>query len=305
MTKWVNISELFGPTSQYQEPDKLFIDYTPDHGEVILRGEETGLVDENGNPISQQIKTEADLGGWHPSLTKKGEIFLVSHNATKVRLAFRGKKGFDGILYLLKSIGKNCYSNATLFMKGGFLTSELFKGLSGYLQGTAKEFYWLADKKVVPCARFMEFHALIINGSGNRMDPKTLMFQNCAPYIYSCEIYDSLFGAITVTCALRPIINFHSSILVNIGDEEFNGSTPQRAMKIMREDSRKAANYLFNTMLTELEDVYSGYQAIATETISLPDEYQKIRAELMAMQDKQRALLDKFNEMLQEPISKK
>lgn len=253
MATWVNIEELFKGFIQCTEPDKLFIDYIPDYGEATLSGEETGLADRGNSPISQKVKTELDLGGWHPFLTKEGRVILVSHNATKAGLTLSGKPGYDNAEELFQRIGVSCYSNKTLRTKGDCLTKKLFAGLSEWLQLTAEEYYWIANKDR---ARFhgsmADFNVFCVRG-GN---------------MNYTHLYDSNGYWYSSRCALRPYINLPSNIIVDVGDEIYDGSRPERALKIMRVDPEsipKPANgnqdstEVLNAILAEIRALRSDF----------------------------------------------
>lgn len=222
MPEWVDIRDLFKKDQRYSEPYKLFIGYTPDDGEIILSGEETGLVDEDGKPISQTIKTEIDLGGWHPTLTKEGKVILVPHNATKTRLTLMGKLGHKNIKEVLQKIGANCYSNKALGAEGGYLTEKIFRELRQWLRFTAKGIYWLAEKD----SNYAYLYVLSVGGGR----------------VSVVKLYNSNGGTYSPSYALRPNINLPSNILVYVGDEACDGSTPERAMKIMHGDSESVPN---------------------------------------------------------------
>lgn len=221
MATWVKIKELFKDHSRYHpEPEKLFIGYTPDYGEVTLNGEETGAVDESGKPISQTIKTEMDLGGWHPALTEEGKVILVPHNATETKLTIMGKLGYENSKEVLQKIGASCYSNKALKTEGAYPTLALFEGLSEWLQFTAKEIYWLAEKNREKFVIIESFYVLYVDGSD-------------VNYLYNYGFLYCLIGrAGSASYALRPYINLLSNILVDIGDKYCDGSTPERPMRI-------------------------------------------------------------------------
>lgn len=205
MSKWVRAKARMQQTKLREATEKLFIDYIPKIGCVNLTSKLTG-----GNK-GQEVKTEYDLG-WHITVLN-GKLFLISHKATSFRITLYGKIGWENSENILQKICRDCYSDTELDIVADYLTTEEFAQLSGYLQKTDEKMYCLGSKKK---SAYRLFVRCVIHG---KIERRTLY-------------YDKEDTKVELICSVRPRIELPDNVLLLTGDKEFDGSTPQKAIKI-------------------------------------------------------------------------
>ncbi len=207
MANWVNLKELFQKKEAVTDPQALFIKYRPDEGEYTFSADKTGAEKE------RKMLTERELGGWHASVTDDNKVILVADKPTMFEVKLRGSHGWANLEEILNEGIKACYSNAELKATGVIITSSVFEGLSNslidremdkcYLLGTKTEERDYLAVLGVTCGKIKEYKVAFVDGSTDE---------------YNFRI--------------RPAVLLPSNIVVNLGDAENDGSTPDKALEI-------------------------------------------------------------------------
>lgn len=213
MPKWIQVKEQMEQTDFREEIEKLFIDYTPEKGCVSLIPKLTG-VDEK-----QEVETEYNLG-WHITMLE-GKLALISHNTTSFKIMLCGETGWNNSDKVLQNICRYCYSSTELEVEANCLTSKEFAQLGKYLQNTEESGYYLIGKGKSVYRLFVRcaFHA--------RIENRTLCYHKDG-------------NNVKITCSVRPKIVIPDNASILVGDEENDGSTPQRKIKIrFKEESKQ------------------------------------------------------------------
>lgn len=210
--KWIPATDFLEDEILYGEGEK-FIDYKPDDGRIILPKERTGWREE------QVFETESGLG-WHLANGRFGEVCLISHEATISELTLRGKVGYDNVKGIISEYCRELYSNKQLMAEGTALTRENIKSIPDYIRKYTKRRYWLASRCVYYSSDYARFIVFYVN-SGS---------------VYANSLYYSYGHANSISYAVRPVVHLPSNILVNVGDEYFDGSTHERGLQIKLEE---------------------------------------------------------------------
>ena len=203
MSKWIPISEFLEDDSA----SRLFVKYRVNNKRLDISKDLTGW------DSTQTLKTERDLN-FHPIKDRKGNIYLLADRPTKYGLGLSGKSGFDHGAELF-SIFAEMYSNHEIMGIGMPLTMELFDQIPEnmkYLSDT----YWLATRCKTTSNRGLIYYGYVFVG-------------------YVSKHKNDLYADKHVFYAkngIRPLIALPSNILINVGDNMFDGETPDTALRI-------------------------------------------------------------------------
>lgn len=100
---WVPLAEAIRTKAVF---DTDFVEYVPDKASISFNSEET-------NAENMQIaETEYDMGGWHPIVLRKGNVYLpylVATHCTKFKLEIYPKSDSCRQGYCKRTVGKNQY----------------------------------------------------------------------------------------------------------------------------------------------------------------------------------------------------
>lgn len=188
---------------------KHFIDYTPDVSSVTFTEAETGFAQETA-------ETELNLGGWHPFIQVKNDVYrghLIAESTTDFCL--RISNPFDIGIELLQRYVK-LYDNTALGAVGVSLTKETFANLHKSLRCASHGNYWLAERyegeEIIGWLLFYPVKGLYSVQNG---------------YIEGKNYY---------SCNIRPVISLPQDIMVEIGNPEYDGSSPEKAFKLFKKE---------------------------------------------------------------------
>lgn len=218
MAQWESAVELLQSTIPGQAMEKLYVNYVPDEGTISAPKGMTGI-DEREIKLfnlkrdgEQVLRTEADLG-WHITKTNRGQLITVAHNATKSKLALRGRLGWENGVELLQRYGTSCYSNIRLQARGICLNKERFEDLSEWLKATANGSYWLSDKSI------------------GKQDGELLSIFRVDDGVVGRHIMSWMLEC-TVRLAMRPGAYLSQDTLLDMGNVYYDGSSPARAIRM-------------------------------------------------------------------------
>jgi hypothetical protein len=233
MANWVSLKKLLSEAAtdatKREEMSRLYIAYQPDGGKYTFPSKETGEED------NQVAKAERNLGGWHPFVTKEGEVFLISHEATEFNLRLLGKPGYDNEPRLLQEYGE-IYGSKALEAKGEALTEEKYEELSSYLRHTCQRSYWLASNSIFLVKTHICFKAYFVY-NGIKYVRNLYELDDDGTYQYHCDDINYRCDEVKYRClcAIRPVVQLPSNILVDMGNKFYDGTTNEQALKIKRE----------------------------------------------------------------------
>lgn len=225
MEAWVRAIELLNDSEKRSWLEQKYVGYIPTKGKFIAPSTLTG--DKSGRTKNDQIaETEFDLG-WHITLSPKGKILLISHEATEFELALCWKSGWENYMVLLENLKEQCYGNSTLGTVPIRFDLKTHQSLSLRLKRTALRAYWLEEKNVKSLINdkiFFEYHAM-----GGKIKQGTF---------YRTDIYPS-----SLAFSIRPLFSLPDDLLICIGSEKYSGSK-ERPLQIKRDTESK--NYREN-----------------------------------------------------------
>lgn len=202
MSNWVRFTDLI----KDETFSKKFIFYAPEERSQKFTEEETGW-DE-----FQRVRTENNLG-WNPIKVGNDKIGIISSKATSYNLGLCGEKGFKNSLTLLQRFAE-MYENKELKAKGIALSKAIFDTLPEDIKYVYK-YYWLADQYTSEVRIHVKYYGVRFVG------------------LFTChegDIYNSEGREFRPIHSMRPVILLPKDILVDIGDEKFDGSDPERGL---------------------------------------------------------------------------
>lgn len=212
MEKWILLGDFLSDKLRYEELTKLFVDYRPDCEKITFDGLESGAT---GNIFryDQIATTENDLG-WHVVKGRGKTCYAISAKLPKFHLCLCGNDGFDNGTTLITKYVEALYGCKEMKAKGIGITKSFFKRLPKYIK-ELKGKYWIPERQYDS--------------------------DDCT-YYEICTIDNGKFDSDMVACssgnrysssnAIRPCVRLSSNTLVNIGDNYYDGSTPERALRI-------------------------------------------------------------------------
>ena len=218
---WVYLDEALCHPEIYGDLTKKFIDYKPDPKTISFSWERTfakGI---------QEASTESME--WHPLLISSNEcrlkeedddekeVYLIASHTTDFELALRGYMGHYYGLSCIKKHNRVLYSNKRLGIKG---IGPNFEMVSAILQSSFKpdKAFWVESY-----VRDFDYAIWGVDENGN-LRPYELLNSRVA----YCE-----------QLSILPVAYVPSNILVNLGNPERDGSTPEKALelKVLRSTS--------------------------------------------------------------------
>lgn len=215
---WVYLDEALSHPEIYGDLTQKFIYYTPDYSTATFPWERTfakGIQEASTEPME-----------WHPILIpavgseeddEEKEVYLVASHTTEFKLALRGYIGHYYAVSNLNNYSRKLYSNKRLGIKG--------IGASVEMVSTLLETSFKADKAFWVASYEKNFkYAIWGVDSNNQLHPYVLLNNREA----FCE-----------QLAILPVVYVPSNILVNLGNPDRDGSTPEKALelKVLRSTS--------------------------------------------------------------------
>ncbi len=200
MEKFIPLRKLLEKPKKYgiTDAEKLYIEYVPDINIAILDAASTGYNEK------QIIKTATYLN-WHP-IMHRGMPYLVSKEGVH-RLFVGGAKATVKAGKLLLEKGKELYSNSSIGAEGSFMTASLTLSLPDWLKDIKQE-YLLASEPAFEGGYFS------LEYMDKYMELRTFDSSNIKSF------------------PLRPCVKLKKDTMVNVGSTFYNGSTPERAIRL-------------------------------------------------------------------------
>lgn len=195
MQRWISLKHLLEDEDRYEEFSKLFVSYEPDVRCKNVVDAFSGWYEE------QQFETESGLG-YHPIKIAQEKIGLISHKATTERLHLMGRAGKENGKMLVDSLSYVLYSSRKLEALAEGLHEDVYKALPEHLKKVYNYSYWMIT-------------------SENKIKGV------CLDGIDECTLRNTYF-----VYSIRPQIILSNYTMVMIGDRRFDGTTPERALKI-------------------------------------------------------------------------
>ncbi len=231
--QWVPLAEAVRARAVF---DMDFVEYIPNKASVSFSPEETNT--EN----TQTAETEYDMGGWHPIVLRKGNVYLpylVATHCSKFRLEVfpktdnccqgycartKGKNQFDIGVELLKRYA-NIYSCKKLNVQAIPFNEEIFDKLDWNLI-FKDDTYYLADTFTHKFHFAAGFPLSAYGLSENyelRMGLKWI-----AQGIYGYKQCEEPVHKLSI----RVAIPLPKDIMVQIDNPQYDGSTEKKALKL-------------------------------------------------------------------------
>ena len=188
---------------------KMFIDYDPGIGKIYFFTNTTGY--------NETQVAEAEKGlGWHPFVFE-GEIYLIPHILPTFKICLEGEKGFKNFFKISSGFAE-IYSNDKFEAFGKRLSKEIFEAIPKELK-KFNQAYLLADEYI------SQEEKTLVRGlwkvEEGRIHGLALSVK-----------HDETLYEMNVENHMCPLIRLSPNTLVEIGNDEKDGSEPQKAMKI-------------------------------------------------------------------------
>ena len=270
---WISVGEF---CRKYKEPEAFYVDFRPDLKKMILFHDMTGFAKKiyiNRTPeeiaklleegvydgekyrvelevASQEVETEGDLGGWHIFILGKNKYILMSHRATESKLGLGGEIGYENASQVLSDYGRMLYSSHQLNLEGSSINSKIIRRLSYWLKVNDEEMkrYWSEETYVVGdekekssemeydvgCMRKL-FRDSLPDGYYETFDD-SITLHRINSWISDNDEYEEN--------SFRPVVVLNHNIAIMVGDEYYDGSTPERALRIRYSDSEEQKEIL-------------------------------------------------------------
>jgi len=206
MEKWILLSEFLSDKARYDKLTQLFIDYKPDYNKMDFSIEKTGTANEIAT-------TETELS-WYADKGSGKTCYLISAQSTTFKLGLYGDRGFRNGIDVIKEYAELLYSCVDMKAKGIGITESFFEKLPKHIK-SLNDRYWIPESSF---------------DSDDEMyyEIKTIWEGIIRPDMLFCSSGNRYKGC----HSLRPFVRLSGSTLINIGDRYFNGTTPERALKI-------------------------------------------------------------------------
>ena len=207
MEKWILLAEWLSNKEEYEKRTQLFIDYKPTKQKITLPKEQTGW------GFDQEVETEDNIG-WHPLLHSNGKIYLIGSKPTEFELGLGTDSGFSNGPKTINQVC-NLYASDTFRTESEHFTEKLFNTLPEHIK-KQQRIFWLEGQKVEKEERWDVSSLYRVSGDSVKITP--LHYSNGR---------DSF-----LKLSVLPILSTSAKIMVNIGDDYFDGSTIEKALKI-------------------------------------------------------------------------
>lgn len=208
MTKYIALSKA---VKEGKIKPGCYINYQPEVKSISLTYKETGII------TAQAFKTE-NLYYQFACIDESQNFLITSSAETKSEIMFDGKIHQKRCIKTLHKLCNKIYSNRKLGATAYCMRLDEFEKLHPTLKNAYT--YWLASMSVE-----VKDEKTSYDWEGLYIARKDAIY---AGRLYCIEQFTSE----TESKSVRPIIMLPSNILVNIEDPYFDGSTPERALKI-------------------------------------------------------------------------
>ena len=207
MAERVRLVDILSNQRLYGDVTNMFVDYKPDLEHISFGSKFTGF------KWCQHAETETCLE-WHPFMGEDGKLYLVS-NPTEFQLYLYGKKGWkDGIKVL--ELYSSLYDKQGIGATGIPLTNELFDMMPEE-QKSIKGQYWLAKNYKIQHRAF-SYHIFECVDSGKKS---------------TVQMFHSSKGGHIFRRSIRQVVHLPEDTKVIIGNEENDGSAPEKGLKLV------------------------------------------------------------------------
>lgn len=193
----------------YGDLTRKYVDYKPEE-KTIWIGKNTNGCERADHPRTEKLR-------WWPVYSETNP-FIVS-GVTKFELSLCGLTGWTKLEEALQMYA-TLYDNEELGAVGTFLSRSRFEKLPEHLKNVEGR-YWLCEKFWMA----EEYASIIEKYYAYRVD---------SGYASGIQLYHSEAGDMKYTCGIRNIVVFPKEIQVIMGDDMYDGSSPDRALKLVR-----------------------------------------------------------------------
>lgn len=184
-----------------------FIDFKPGIGKVYLFPEETGHTE------IQMAEREKGLG-WH-AFTADDQLYLVPHNLPNFKVKLEGETGFEHFTKTAENLATIYTSDE---FRGVTLTKHIFDQMPQHLK-EGKEFI-LADQYISQ-EQHTTIHGVWVIQENGVPQGKALFME-----------HGNFYYEMSVEARMMPIIHLSPNTLVEVENDEYDGSKMGKAIRI-------------------------------------------------------------------------